>query len=244
MEKYKIALVIICLGIIGLAGTMYVFNNMNGANASVIGSNSKGYVTKDNYTSNGQHQTKIAVITGIHPREKIAIIPMESLIRNYALTHDVEITDYSIHVLDNPEDFTIGRTNGEELAAEYIVPDIKKSDYKLVIIFHAHQQGYGDGFYIATPSMDNKSVEIAQNVQKTLPSFKYYKSPKKSRYKATSVTRVSDPIAAEGYPTFVYEIPEETTVQNASEMTNKLINACINSINANAYFSLNFILAL
>ncbi len=156
---------------------------------------------------------------------------MESVIRNYALTHDVEITDYSIHVLDNPENFTVGRNNGEELAAEYIVPDIKKSDYQLVIIFHAHQEGYGDGFYIATPSMDNKSVELAQNVRKALPSFRYYKSPKKPLYKATSVTRVSDPIATEGHPTFVYEIPEQSTVQNASEMTNKLIGACSKSLN-------------
>ncbi|OEC84972.1 MULTISPECIES: hypothetical protein [Methanobacterium] len=65
---------------------------------------------------------------------------MESLIKNYASTHDIEITDYSIHVLDQPENFTARQNNGEELAAQYIVPNVKKSDYKLVIIFHAHQQ--------------------------------------------------------------------------------------------------------
>ncbi len=231
MEKYKIFLIISCLGIVALVVTMSILNNINQTD-NVIGSNNKGYVTKSVYASGGLHQNKIAIITGIHPREKIAIAPMEDVIKNYALTHDIEITDYSIHVLDNPENFTVGRTNGEDLAAEYIVPDIKKSDYKLVIIFHAHQEGYGDGFYIATPSMDNKSVELAQNVRKTLPSFRYYKSPKKSLYKATSVIKVSDPIAAEGYPTFVYEIPEQNTTENAAEMTNKLVDACVNSINA------------
>ena len=230
MEKYKVILFVICFGIIGVAGAVYTLNNINNSNSVVIGSDSKGYVTKEIYASNGPHQIKMVVITGIHPREKIAISPMEAVIRNYALKHDVEVTDYSIHVLDSPENFTVGRNNGEELAAQYIVSDIKKSDYKLVIIFHAHQQGYGDGFYIATPSMDNKSVELAQNVKKTLPSFRYYQSSPNSVYKSTSVTRVSDPIAAEGYPTFIYEIPEQNTTENASEMTSKLLDSCINNI--------------
>ncbi|MGB9978870.1 hypothetical protein [Methanobacterium sp.] len=231
MEKYKLVVFIICFGIIGIAGAMYTLNNINNSNSAVIGSDNRGYVTKDVYASNGLNQPKIAIITGIHPREKIAISPIETLIKNYASTHSVEITDYSIHVLDNPENFTVGRNNGEELAAQYIVPDIKKSDYKLVIIFHAHQQGYGDGFYIATPSMDNKSVELAKNVKKTLPSFSYYQSLKNTPYKATSVIRVSDPIANEGYPTFVYEIPEQNTTENATEMTSKLLDSCLNNIN-------------
>ena len=231
MERYKLILIIICFGCICLSIGSYALNNHNNANTHVIGSNNIGYVTKEVYSSNGQHQTKIAVITGIHPREKIAISPMENLIKNYVLTHDVEVTDYSIHVLDNPENFNTGRKNGEELAAKYIVPDIKKSDYKLVIIFHAHQQGYGDGFFIATPSMDNKSVEIAKNVKKTLPSFNYYPSSRNNPYKATSVVLVSDPIANEGCPTFVYEIPEQNTTENATEMTNKLLDSCVNNIN-------------
>ncbi len=233
MEKYKLVVFIICFSIIGIAGAFYIMNNINNSNSAVIGSDNRGYVTKEVYASNEPHPIKIAVITGIHPREKIAISPIESLIKNYALTHDVEVTDYSIRVLDNPENFTVGRHNGEELAAQYIVPDIKKSDYKLVIIFHAHQQGYGDGFYIATPSMDNKSVTLAKSVKKMLPSFRYYQSYRNSPYKATSVIRVSDPIANEGYPTFIYEIPEQNTTQNANEMTNKLLDSCINSINAN-----------
>ena len=232
MVKFKIIALIICFGIIGIAGAIYTWNNINNSNGVVIGSNNKGYVTKEVYASNEPNQPKIAVITGIHPREKIAISPMEALIKNYALTHSVEVTDYSIHVLDRPENFTVGRNNGEELAAQYIVPDIKKSEYKLVIIFHAHQQGYGDGFYIATPSMDNKSVALAQNVKKTLPSFRYYQSSKNDMYKATSVTRVSDPIVNEGFPTFIYEIPEQNTTENASEMTSKLLDSCINNIHA------------
>lgn len=231
MEKYKIIILIICFSIIGIAGVTHILNSINSSNSAIIGSDNRGYVTKEVYASNEPNKPKIAVITGIHPREKIAVSPIEALIKNYALTHDVGITDYSIHVLDQPENFTVGRNNGEELAAQYIVPDIKKSDYKLVIIFHAHQQGYGDGFYIATPSMDDKSIELAKKVKKTWPSFNYYQSPKNNIYKATSVIRVSDPIANEGYPTFVYEIPEQNTTENATEMTNKLLDSCLSNVN-------------
>lgn len=56
--------------------------------------------------------------------------------------------------------------------------------------------------------MDNKSAELAKNVKKILPSFKYYQSSKNSMHKATFLTRVSDPVANEGYPTF--EIQNKT----------------------------------
>ncbi|MGZ7209209.1 MAG: hypothetical protein ACXVHV_04975, partial [Methanobacterium sp.] len=155
---------------------------------------------------------KIAIITGIHPREKIAIEPMKTAVRNYALTHNVEVTDYDIHVLDNPDNYTIGRANGEDLAAQYIVPDIKNSDYKLVIILHAHQVGYGQGFFIATPYMDNKSVEMAQSIPNTISSFKYYKS-NQTGSKTSSAIKVSIPIAENGCPTFVYEIQNKAVLK-------------------------------
>ncbi|MCZ3366033.1 MULTISPECIES: hypothetical protein [Methanobacterium] len=106
MGKYKLLVFIICFSIIGIAGTLYVLTNISNSNSTVIGSDNRGYVTKEVYASNNPNQPKIAVITGIHPREKIAISPIESLIKNYASKHDIEITDYIIHVLDNPDKFT------------------------------------------------------------------------------------------------------------------------------------------
>ena len=222
---YKIATIIGMIAIISLAWTPYLLGkNVTKNYVNNIGSDNTGYVTKDVYFSNTQSSNKIAVITGIHPREKIAIDPMKAAIKNYALNNNIEITDYDIHVLEDPEDFTVGRFNGEELAAHYIVPDIKKSDYMMVIIIHAHEQGYGEGFYIATPYMDNKSVEMAQNIPNMIPSFRYYKS-NQTTIKSSSAIKVSDPIAESGTPTFVYEIPEESTVENATDMTNILLDA-------------------
>ncbi|MGZ7068454.1 MAG: hypothetical protein ACXVHS_05155 [Methanobacterium sp.] len=206
-------LIIIIIGIIAVIGIAGVSNLMDSKTSNAtIGSDSKGYVIKDVFASNGQHLNKIAIITGIHPREKIAIEPMKTAVRNYALTHNVEVTDYDIHVLDNPDNYTIGRANGEDLAAQYIVPDIKNSDYKLVIILHAHQVGYGQGFFIATPYMDNKSVEMAQSIPNTISSFKYYKS-NQTGSKTSSAIKVSIPIAENGCPTFVYEIQNKAVLK-------------------------------
>ena len=246
MKKYEITIIICILIVVGAA---YLLVNTNNSSASfinftnainstnsistIIGSNSNGYVTKDVYASPGLHQVKIAIITGIHPREKLAIDPVKTLIKNYTLSHNVEIINYAINVQDHPESYTIGRNNGEKLAAKYIVLDIKNSNPDLVIICHAHQWSYGSGFFITTPKMDKESVVLAENVRKVIPSFKYYKASSDSRSNSTSAIRVSDPIAAAGYPVFVYEIPEWASAGEATNMTYKLINTSFNLLNAN-----------
>ena len=246
MRKYifaiTIVLFLITAGIVYLTSTSNSFtsstNSTNSTNSSsfinsTIGSDSKGYVTKTVYASPGPHKVKIAVITGIHPREKLAIDPVINLIKNYPLTHDVEIINYAINVQDHPDDYTIGRNNGEKLAAEYIVPDINNTKPDLVIICHAHQLNYGSGFFITTPAMDNNSVTLAENVRKTIPEFRYYDASDDARANATSNIRVSEPIAIAGYPVFVYEVPEWVSVGNATNVTYQLIDTSFNIINSN-----------
>lgn len=228
-REYKfVILIVIC---VVAAGEIFLLVNTNEITGnSTIGSDNKGYVTKEVYGSTNTHPVKIAVITGIHPRENLAIGPVKTVIKNYTSSHNVEITNYAINVQDHPEDYTIGRNNGEYLAAQYIVPDIKKSHYNLVIICHAHQLGYGSGFFIATPRMDAKSVQLAQTVQEGLPQLNYLKGVKNSKPQTTSAIRVSNPIADTGTPVFVYEIPEWVGVNEASNMTYKLLDVSFNVI--------------
>lgn len=180
----------------------------NSGDHSIIGSDSTGYVTKDVYSHYGLQGTKIAVITGMHPREDLSKTIIPSVIKFYALTHNVEIVNYQVTVTDNPDDFNDGRNNGESLAAQYIIPDIKKSNYGLVLIGHDHEQGYGEGYYIATPTMDSKSVTLAENVHALMPSFNYYKRNTEKKTQSSSITKVDNPITQSGTPVFVYEIPE------------------------------------
>jgi hypothetical protein len=200
--KKRYFLVIMLLLIVGVI----IFVNLS--SHSSIGSDSKGYVTKDVYSHYGQSNTKIAVITGMHPRETLSSTIVPYVIKFYALTHNVEITNYQVTVQDNPTDFDIGRANGQALVAKYITPDIKKSNESLVIICHDHEQGYGDGFYIATPSMDSKSVTLGTTVHSLLTNFNYYQRSTDEKAQSSSINQVDVPIASTGSSVFVYEIPE------------------------------------
>jgi hypothetical protein len=196
----------ILLFIIAVVLGIFIFANM-GTHSS-LGSNTNGYVTKDVYSHYGQPSTKIAVITGMHPRETLSSTVVPYVIKFYALTHNVEITNYQVTVQNNPENFDIGRSNGEGLVAQFITPNIQKSNYGLVIICHDHEKGYGEGFYIATPSMDSKSITLGSAVHALLPDFNYYQRSTNEKAKSTSIGAVTTPIASTGVPVFVYEIPE------------------------------------
>lgn len=196
-----------------------------------LGSDDKGYVTKTVYSPSGTPTETIAIVTGMHPREISAKEVVPEVIKDYVKSHHVEIVNYQVNVTDNPSNFATGRHNGEGLVAKYVIPDIKKSNYELVIICHDHKKGYGnDSYYIATPSMDSKSITLAEAVHNLLPDFNYYQRNTDTKAESTSINGVDDPIVATGTPVFVYEIPEWLNDSDVYSNTNRLIDACFNSI--------------
>ncbi|MGZ7047047.1 MAG: hypothetical protein ACXVHP_02040 [Methanobacterium sp.] len=212
--------------IIVVLGLFFLYNS---GEHSTIGSDSTGYVTKNVYSHYGSGTTKIAVVTGMHPREDLSKTIIPSMIKFYALTHNVEIVNYQVTVTKNPDDFTEGRNNGESLVSQYINPDIKQSNYGLVIICHDHEKGYGEGYYIATPTMDTKSVALAENVHVLIPYFNYYKRNTESKAQSSSIVKVDTPITKSGIPVFVYEIPEWDSTFTAFLNTYNLIDSSFRS---------------
>ena len=223
-SKYIFTIIIIIL-IIG--GAVYLDVNMGKqTNKATIGSDNRGYVTKEVYSHPGLSDPKIAIITGMHPREASAKTVVPEVIKNYTLTHDVTIVNYQINVTNDPDDFTIGRHNGECLVVQYVIPDIVKSNYSLVIICHDHEKGYGtDGYYIATSTTDNKSMALGDAVHKLMPDFNYYKRNTAHESETTSINRVNNQISATGTPVFVYEIPEWIGNSDVYTNTNRLFDS-------------------
>ena len=168
------------------------------------------------------------MITGIHPREKLSIEPEIEAAKEFG-NNDVKIIHYKVTVTDYPDDYDAGRTNGESLVHDFVNPDVTSSDADAVIISHSHNAAYGEGFYVATPEMDNASVEIAEKISKT-SDFNYYPVTGNESYKSTSAVLVSKPIAHEGYPTFVYEIPEDISDRTATDKTKELFEMISNII--------------
>ena len=165
---------------------------------------------------NPNSTTEIVLIAGIHPREPLSIEPELKAAEEFAKTHDVRLTAYHVNVTKDPTVYQASRDNGESLVHDYIVPDISNTKAKAVIISHSHIEGYGEGFYLATPAMDDASVNIAEKIANG-SDFKYFPTNKSKPLQATSAKLVSKPIADAGYPTFVYEIPENITEQDSTD---------------------------
>ncbi|MEN6330190.1 MAG: hypothetical protein ABFC91_07860 [Methanobacteriaceae archaeon] len=187
-----------------------------------LGSDNRGSVTKDVYSHYGTPTARIAIITGMHPREELATNIVPQAIKLFALLNRVEVVDYHVMVHDQPENFTIGRNNGEALVAQYAIPDIIESDYQLVIVSHDHEQGYGEGYYVATPTHDTKSVSIGESVHKILSYFNFYPGSS-NKAQASSITVVDYPITNAGIPVLVYEMPEWNSFYEAIYHTYKLL---------------------
>ena len=219
--KRKIKVIII-LAIIIIGGFIYLQNsNYNEITYQTLGNTSIGTV-EVGISGNVNATKSIALITGIHPRETLSIGPEIEAAKQFG-NDDVKIIHYKVTVTENPEDYEQGRANGESLVHDYVNPHVTSSDADAVIISHSHNPDYGVGFYLATPAMDDASVNIARNIEGA-SDFNYYPVTGNETYKSTSAVLVSKPIAEAGYPTFVYEIPEDIWEFTATGKTKELFN--------------------
>jgi hypothetical protein len=226
-----IFLMISVTGAASFSNLFQIANNSSPVDHSIIGSNDKGHVNKYVYAANGSQTTgekNIAIVTGIHPREHLSKAVWIDVLNNYHVPNNTEIVQYDINVDDSPNDFAIGRNNGENLAATYILPDILKSKYDLVIVCHDHQPGYGEGFFFATPKMDDNSVKFTETLTQRLPFFNYYRSS--GTDPAASNVKFTIPIASNGYRAIVYEIPGLNSYSEAYTKTSELLDASIQII--------------
>lgn len=238
-KKFYGALSVIAILTILAAGYIVFlphFNEVSATNPSVIatdyrGSVGKEIITPSNTNSNATASKKtIAVITGMHPREKLSIKTASDVVDQYSLSSNQAIIHYTVNVTNKPENYVTGRANGEELVANYVIPDIKKSNVDMVIICHDHAPGYGRGYYVATPKMDSPSVALGEVVEKNLPEFTYYRATAHSEHGSSTLT-VSNPLASAGIRTLVYEMPEWASYNQAYQETKKLIGTCFQVIN-------------
>ncbi|MDO5809819.1 MAG: hypothetical protein Q4Q37_01890 [Methanobrevibacter sp.] len=224
-RKTKIILIVVLLIILGILIHSENYQEDH-STYKLLGNNSLGTVERIIY-GNDNATNSIALITGIHPREKLSINPEIKAAKEYADEHDdVKIIHYQVNVTKDPKNYKKSRANGESLVHDFVNPDVNTTDAKAVIISHSHVEWYGEGFYLATPEMDNASVEIAKKINET-SHFRYYPKTGNESYQSTSAVLVSCPIAKAGYPTFVYEIPENITKQDSTDWAKDLFDLMV-----------------
>ena len=201
------------------------YTYFTGHRTSVIAQTDTGYVTKEVDNLYESNKTMV-IITGIHPRETLAIDPEIESARLFSLHNQVNMIIYNVTVTKDPTDYAKGRANGEKLVADYVVPDIMNTNAKVVIISHSHIPSYGEGYYVATPEMDEASVALATSIKNGGIDFNYYPRTGNEEYKSTSAVLVSKPVAQAGYPTLVYEVPEDVLSQEINLRTHDLLAEC------------------
>lgn len=219
--KTKIIIILFIILMIGAIVLLEGNRHYNEINYTTLGNTSIGTVEKG-ISGNESAPISIALITGIHPREVLSIEPEIQAAKEYG-DNNVKIIHYKVTVTQNPQDYEEGRANGESLVHDYVNPDVTSSDADAVIISHSHIPEYGEGFYLATPEMDNASVDIAKKINQT-SDFNYYPVTGNETYKSTSAVLVSKPIAQAGYPTFVYEIPEDIWERTSTDKAKELFD--------------------
>lgn len=224
-KSTKIILIVVLVAILG--AIIVSETNFNEIKYTTLANTSIGTV-EVGVSGNENASTCIALITGIHPRETLSIEPEIEAARQFG-SDDVKIINYKVTVTQDAQDYEKGRANGESLVHDYVNPHVTTSDADAVIISHSHIPEYGEGFYLATPEMDDASVNIAEKISKS-SDFNYYPVTGNETYKSTSAVLVSKPIAKAGYPTFVYEIPEDIWESTSTDKTKELFGLIANSI--------------
>ena len=225
-KKAKIVIISLIIIIAAILG----FFILTEGSSELIGENSLGTVTKVTYPHSDDTTVKIAVVSGMHSREKLHKFILPLVCWAFAFSHgDVEVINYQVQVTDSPDDFDRGRANGESLVHDYVVSDVANANPDLVIIGHDHEPGYGEGYYIATPTMDNASVDLADVVADDI-WFNYYTRNKTRPSKSTSIKKVDAPLVETGALVFVYEIPETDSKTLAFIESYSLLEASYNHL--------------
>ncbi len=170
--------------------------------AAVIGTTSYGYVEKFTY-GNPDSNTKITVITGVHPLEKEFGFDVANVIKNRSSSLNYRYTVYKIHVNKSATDYTQGRINGQLLAQKFVTPDVIRASPTFVFDIHENRFGinnYRFPRFLFPISKDDYTLGIARFMTNRITFLRIYTPPS-----TTSVNKVTQPIANQGIPTVIYE---------------------------------------
>lgn len=169
----------------------------------IMGMNDHGYVIREGPYGNQNATITIAYILGVHPMEYKShwAIKKALMERKGTLNHQYYI--YEVGVLRDRYDYNLGRMHGQELALEYVVPDISNSGFDLAIDVHDNRGNYSQTRFIAVPIGDPNSENAARQIVDNIPWLKFYIPPAEKG--PTSGPYVSIPLIRSGTPTLVYE---------------------------------------
>ena len=170
---------------------------------------------------------KIAYVVGVHPLEHLTHETLVKLLPNMSnlnYCYDLYIINVTDDVgyygdgLDNYEN--PGRQNGQNLAYNYVYPEIANGNYKMAIDVHSNIGAYPYKTFVFSPVNEGLGVKYAQEVASNCPDIDYY-SPDTT----TSGPFLTIPLNENGVPSFYFEEYSFATQDVKDEHMLELIRA-------------------
>ena len=150
---------------------------------------------------------RIAYVVGLHPLENqthrtlVKLLPNMTNLNNSYDIYIINVTEdigYYGDGLDNYEN--PGRQNGQNLAYEYVYPEIIKGDYDLAIDVHSNIGAYPYKTFVFCPVREGLGQEYADDIANNCQNISYY-APETT----TSGPFLTIPLNENGIPAFYYE---------------------------------------
>lgn len=226
-KQYQILLaVLILIVIFNLAIILTsVFETPNNVyNMTAVGKNANGTVYKIEAGNMSSNET-VGLILGVHPREHEIHEAVNNTIYNITgengtqnLTKKYVI--YYVKTIDNLTTREDTRPAGEELANEYIVPNIAKDKPFIVVDVHEINPDYEYSNFIF--SLSNRNDKIDSYISKLtddvgLVDYNFDEG--------TSPEKVTKPIAKKGINTLLMETSITDSISQKNQTAEKLIRS-------------------
>lgn len=174
------------------------------ASTEVLATTDYGNVSKEGPFGNPVSPVKIAYVVGMHPWENYT---HEAAVKTVKKLDKSLNYSYYIYYISVPggidADYDAGRMNGQVLAQEYVLPDIEKNSFQLVMDIHSNKGGedfYEVKWFIDVAYPDEPTQKIADQLLIKIPGLTTYDPPL-----ASSPEYFAIPLIQGGTPTIIYE---------------------------------------
>ncbi|WJI10446.1 hypothetical protein FGU46_10280 [Methanobacterium sp. CWC-01] len=165
-----------------------------------LGSTDYGSVTREGPYGNSSSSQKIAIIVGVHPQESQAHKAFIDSLKEHNNTLQSCYYVYKVNVTRDAGDYEKGRSNGQKLANQYVVPDIKKQNFDLVVDVHSNRGNYERRRFVSVPAGSTTAENVASQLVQKLNWLSIYDPPN-----PTSPAYVTIPLIKSGIPAIIYE---------------------------------------
>ncbi|BDZ68282.1 hypothetical protein [Methanobacterium ferruginis] len=226
-EKVKLLIFLVFLFIASAFSSFYLYSiiyppqdtSTSTFSSVVLGEADYGTVIREGPYGNADSPHRIVYIVGVHPLEyQVHQALLEAVTsQNESLKNCYYI--YRVNVTQDAEDYEKGRSHGQLLANNYVVPDIENMSIDLVIDVHSNEGNYQKTRFLFIPEYSEKSEMIALAIKNQTNWLTIYSPPN-----PTSPAYVTIPLIEAGIPSLIYETYTYESVNQTRTQTQELVS--------------------